>query len=71
MQQLLGSESLLRGLVLPIVITVLNAILPFLFSFLARVERFKTLSGEIRMTLLRLVILPGLHPCKNAEIPLM
>lgn len=54
--QLAGSESLLRGLVLPVVITVLNAILPFLFSFLARFERFKTLSGEIRMTILRAIL---------------
>ena len=37
----------------PVVITTLNLILPFLFSFLARFERFKTQSGEIKMTLLR------------------
>ena len=45
----------LEGFLSPVVITTLNIVLPFLFSFLARYERFKTQSGEIKMTLLRWV----------------
>jgi hypothetical protein len=41
--------------VLPIVFTAFNITLPVLFSFLARFERFKTQSGEIRMTLIRAI----------------
>jgi len=48
-----GIIGILEGLVTPAVITALNIFLPFLFSFLARIERFKTQSGEIKMTLLR------------------
>ena len=38
------------------VITAFNITLPILFSFLARFERFKTQSGEIRMTLIRAIL---------------
>jgi len=51
-----GIIGILEGLVTPAVITALNIFLPFLFSFLARIERFKTQSGEIKMTLLRAII---------------
>ena len=50
---MLQPSSTLEGLVLPVVISTLNLVLPFLFSFLAKVERFKTQSGEIKMTLIR------------------
>lgn len=46
----------LEGLVSPVIITVFNLFLPFIFSFLAQFERFKTQSGEIKMTLFRTVI---------------
>ena len=40
----------------PVVISTLNIILPFLFEFLAQIEQFKTRSGEIKMTLLRAIL---------------
>ena len=48
-----SSVIALEGLVSPVIITAFNIILPFLFSFLAQFERFKTQSGEIKMTLFR------------------
>jgi hypothetical protein len=54
--QLEGESLQLEGFVLPIVFTAFNISLPILFSFLARFERFKTQSGEIKMTLIRAII---------------
>ncbi len=51
--QLTSSSLSPEGLVLPIVITFFNSALPFMFSFLASFERFKTRGGEIKMTLAR------------------
>lgn len=51
----------LEGLVSPVVITTLNLVLPFFFGFLARFEKFKTQSGEIKMTLVRLGMLVCMH----------
>ena len=45
----------LNGLVLPVVVSALNVILPFVFDILARFEKFRTRSGEIKMTLLRAI----------------
>lgn len=36
-----------------IVISVLNAVLPLVFELVAKIEKFKTRSGEITITLLR------------------
>ena len=38
------------------VVSALNIVLPFLFDILARFEKFKTRSGEIKMTLLRAIL---------------
>lgn len=51
--QLTSSSLSPEGLVLPLVITTFNIVLPFMFSFLARFEKFKTQGGEIKMTLIR------------------
>ncbi|KAL5473026.1 hypothetical protein EMCRGX_G027466 [Ephydatia muelleri] len=48
-------KQTLYGLVVPVVISSLNIILPFLFVFLAQIEQFRTRSGEIKMTLLRAI----------------
>ena len=46
----------LNSFVVPVVITTFNIIMPFLFASVAPIEQFKTKRGEIRMTLLRAIL---------------
>lgn len=43
----------LGALLSPAVIFVLNVILPLIYDFIARYERYKTQSGAIKITLFR------------------
>jgi hypothetical protein len=46
----------LRALISPVVISVLNYILPIVFQLVAKFEKYKTHSGEIKVTLFRAVL---------------
>eukprot|EP00731_Ephydatia_muelleri_P029443 Em0020g1087a len=56
LSQLSKANLFWNGLVVPVVVSALNIVLPFLFDILARFEKFKTRSGEIKMTLLRAIL---------------
>lgn len=50
-----GQDFFFDSFTSAIVISALNLILPFIFALVAKIERYKTNSGEVTATLLRSV----------------